>query len=265
LKRFFISMLAFAGALFYVSAQAYTDPSCPGGNYTCVSVNGNFEGGSAASPPSECLSNFRAAYADANVAGSCANEGQGGLIITKAPFMNPAGSNWTYRIEGKCSGAPWLTGSGPMDFASCIGATSNPTAPTITAATVSFTPTLSFGNSSSGIIYSVQEGDYFYDPDSNLVIGTISVYLTSKGTATGAARISLPYPVDTSQPVGGFGNAMSSYGSLVGVTDPSVAPWADGLELLTNSGGTTVYMTNANVSNGTYIRATFWYFAAPTP
>lgn len=53
-----------------------------------------------------------------------------------------------------------------------------------------YTPVLAFGGSSTGITYSTQTG--YYCVIGNLVIYSASLVLTNKGSATGAATISLP-------------------------------------------------------------------------
>jgi len=55
-----------------------------------------------------------------------------------------------------------------------------------------WTPTLSFGGSSTGIVYGIQEGNY--QVLGNLVFYSGSITLSSKGTATGIARVEgLPF------------------------------------------------------------------------
>lgn len=53
-----------------------------------------------------------------------------------------------------------------------------------------YTPVLSFGNASVGITYSTQLGEY--TQIGNLVFLTVQIVLTSKGSSTGNAGISLP-------------------------------------------------------------------------
>jgi len=66
-----------------------------------------------------------------------------------------------------------------------------------------FTPTLTFGGASTGITYSNQEGRY--TKIGNIVYISLDFTLSSKGTATGLARISgLPFTVGTLNTGGGI-------------------------------------------------------------
>lgn len=86
-------------------------------------------------------------------------------------------------VAGGGTGATSLTGV-------VLGnGTSAMTALTYTAPTT-YTPVLSFGGGTTGITYSTQTGNY--QQIGNLVFVAISIVLTSKGSSTGNASITMP-------------------------------------------------------------------------
>jgi len=120
-----------------------------------------------------------------------------------------------------------------------------------------FTPTLQFGGAATGITYGVQLGRY--TKVGRLVTATFAIRLTSKGSSTGNATVSLPFSTDeyalphlNGYPgVAGFG----SIGSL-GFSAGSIG--AAGY--LTNT-TTNAYLTNTSLSNTSDIIMTISYNA----
>ena len=93
-----------------------------------------------------------------------------------------------------------------------------------------YTPTLSFVGGSTGITYNTQEGRYTRVGD--LVFVTGYIILTSKGSSTGAARISVPIGgAATTQPGGGSCPYAANFGTLT-----------SGISLGMNTGATVLVM-----------------------
>lgn len=59
-----------------------------------------------------------------------------------------------------------------------------------TYATTTYTPVLSFGGGSTGIVYTIQNGEY--TQIGNMVIFGFSITTSSKGSSTGVTAVSLP-------------------------------------------------------------------------
>lgn len=113
-----------------------------------------------------------------------------------------------------------------------------------------FTPTLSFGDASTGITYSSQSGAY--TKIGNLVYFELIISLSSKGTATGFAKVeNLPFTGQSS-----FTRPLSwgLYADMVSITVPS--GYVGGTAAaLTQAGATaTANMTHANFTNSSVIR-----------
>jgi hypothetical protein len=124
----------------------------------------------------------------------------------------------------------------------------------------SYTPTLRFGGGSTGITYSSQSGRY--TTIGNVCIYSFDIRLSSKGSSTGAAEISLPVNVgglNGSGAVGQYRN-MTSISSAMSII-PGGAANAGWLSIETAGGGGTA-VTNSNFTNTTIIAGTVTYFVS---
>lgn len=131
--------------------------------------------------------------------------------------------------------------------------------------TGNFTPELQFGGSSTGITYQQQIGRY--TRVGNVVYYSVQLWLTSKGSATGAATIEgLPFASLNAQP-----NDADAISTATGITLPSGANWAYGVIFnnattitLRASGNvsSSTALTDEHFSNNTLIRLSGHYFIA---
>lgn len=118
-----------------------------------------------------------------------------------------------------------------------------------------WTPALSFNTTTTGITYGEQVGYYTITPD-GLVWATASITLTSKGAATGTARISLPFDNRENYHVGG---SVGNFGNMAAGTIPiGMMVYANGsFAQIRDIAGT--YMTQANFENNSTINITVVY------
>jgi len=124
-----------------------------------------------------------------------------------------------------------------------------------------FTPTLTFNGLSSGITYSIQQGEYQEIGDA--VFAQVYIQLSSKGTSTGTASITgLPFTPTTafsSQCAGG--GIVSGAAGLSGYTGQiAVNICQTNAYLLADVAPGETLLTNANFSNTSTIIANFMYF-----
>jgi hypothetical protein len=123
---------------------------------------------------------------------------------------------------------------------------------------VDYTPVLTFGNASVGITYSVQSGNYIRVGD--LVTSVSNLNLTSKGTSTGSARISLPIASKSpshNYPVSVYAINMNS--GIVGGVQGNTEQGSISHTLNKFAGGTSVQLLNTDFTNTSVIRATVSY------
>ena len=131
--------------------------------------------------------------------------------------------------------------------------------------TGTFTPELKFDGASTGITYQQQIGRY--TRVGNVVYYSVQLWLTSKGSATGAATIEgLPFASLNAQP-----NDAEAISTATGITLPSGANWAYGVIFnnattitLRASGNvsSSTALTDEHFSNNTLIRLSGHYFIA---
>jgi len=118
-----------------------------------------------------------------------------------------------------------------------------------------FTPTLSFDNVTTGITYNVQKGRY--TKVGRLVTVFFAIGLTSKGSATGAARISLPFASDE------YGQPnLPGYTGFLGYTNLGTVGFIvgnSGAAGLPFSTSTNAYLTNSNFANDSFLVMTTSY------
>ena len=110
-----------------------------------------------------------------------------------------------------------------------------------------FSPTLSFGGTSTGITYSLQSGSYF--TIGSIVIATIDITLSSAGSATGNAVLNgLPVMVSSAELIGGSVNYSS--GMLL-LSSPTCVPVVGTTSInLYNTGATgSTNLTNSNFTS----------------
>jgi len=129
--------------------------------------------------------------------------------------------------------------------------------------TGTWTPELTFGNSSSGITYSNRKGRY--TRIRNVVYWTMEMQLSSKGTATGTARISgLPFiPLSTAPDV------ILPVGYATRITLPSGGAWVSA-QIFWNSAalvlfasgnvGTNAVITNEHFADSSGLKIQGFYF-----
>lgn len=123
-------------------------------------------------------------------------------------------------------------------------------------------PNLTFGGSSTGITYSVQQATY--QTIANMVFIQLYISLTSKGSAAGAAQISnLPVPEKASYVVDSGGGAVPNASNLAGLTGSPVLNVGNGVINFYqgNATGQTA-ITDANFTNTSLIRGTLFYVKA---
>ena len=119
-----------------------------------------------------------------------------------------------------------------------------------TETTGTWTPALSFGGATTGIAYSTQAGTYKIS--GGVLSFEIVIALTSKGSATGNAEISLPTGLPGSLAIqSGMGNGeFVIYSAMASVSSPIARPVSATSLRLTNQGAAAVAnMTDANFGN----------------
>lgn len=123
---------------------------------------------------------------------------------------------------------------------------------------VAWTPTLSFGGNSVGITYSAQIGTYV--ANGNVLNFTVDLILTSKGSSTGIATISLPF-----LPIGGSISSIQSQNVTFTNTPQALIDIAvNTIGLEQNISGSTVSaLTNSNFSNNSTLFFSGWYEISP--
>lgn len=118
-----------------------------------------------------------------------------------------------------------------------------------------YTPVLAFGGSSTGITYSTQSG--YYCVIGTLVIYTASLVLTSKGSATGAATVSLPAYTS----IGSFPTNVQlqnvTFTGLIFGTVPSSSQLVDLQQCA--SGAAATNLTDTNFANNSIITISGFY------
>jgi hypothetical protein len=127
-------------------------------------------------------------------------------------------------------------------------------------ATGVFTPVLSFGGNSVGIIYSTQEGSYYKIGKTVLLRWRIA--LTNKGTSTGAASIGgLPF---TSSP-----NYCTLSAYVNGVSSTAIGHWQIGVNINSTSmfaqylaAAGTIVASDVDFANISNLWGTGWYESA---
>lgn len=124
-----------------------------------------------------------------------------------------------------------------------------------------FTPVLKFGGASVGITYSIQLGSYV--KMDNFVFGTIHILLTSKGSSTGDASITLPFTQTAVLGCYGSGNVIrhSDLNTLAGPIAGFITTSSAEMKLSINDYSvtptTTAFMTDAKFQDDTLLIINF--------
>lgn len=124
----------------------------------------------------------------------------------------------------------------------------------------SFVPALSFGGSSTGITYSTQVGQYMQL--GYLVVAMFNIVLSSKGSQTGAAAVSLPVVGGGTSRVGG--GLLTTYSMASGVTGTPilyVAPSGSVASLYQQGTGAPAALTNSDFGGSDTIAGIFMYLS----
>lgn len=134
---------------------------------------------------------------------------------------------------------------------------------TYTAA-ATWTPALSFGGGTTGITYTTQLGKYYQI--GSVVFFDIFILLSSKGSSTGSAAITLPSTAANDGHFNAFsvafggsiGNFPTSTTQILGYTQPNQASmiiWAQGSSTLSN-------VSNTFFTNTSQVQAAGFYWTA---
>jgi hypothetical protein len=179
-----------------------------------------------------------------------------GIVInsgTSAPIRFDVGSANVFNVMGTGvtipAGNTYQVGGAQIDT----------TALSDTAANIPFIPTIAFGGASTGITYSRNTGHY--TKVGKIVVFTFNINLSSKGTATGAASITLPLATGTepsqTSPMLGFSNISSGSAIwfLIAGNGQTVAA------IDANTTGGTVQCLDTNFTATTVIEGNFIYQA----
>lgn len=120
-----------------------------------------------------------------------------------------------------------------------------------------FTPVLSFGGASVGITYSTQAG--FYSKINGIIFIGVTLILTSKGSSTGDALISIPElgaAASVLFPCSVVSNNVTISNALKAQIVPNT-----GIRLVNEiSGGSVAVLSNAELANNSTIRLAGFYF-----
>ncbi len=158
---------------------------------------------------------------------------------------------------GAVNGALKANGAGSVSQAACADL-SNATASCSTSFTgvTSYTPAITFGGAGVGVTYSVNQG--FYDQQGSRVCFNAYIVLSSKGSSTGAATISLPVAKAT-----GYKDTFTSFnqqgltftGALQAATASTTA-----VGIYTNTAGTFASLSDTAFANNTDLGLSGCYF-----
>ena len=125
----------------------------------------------------------------------------------------------------------------------------------------SFTPTLSFGNASVGITYSVQWGRYRVT-SGNVVIQA-QINLSSKGSSTGTARLEgLPFIANAARGTAGMGSVVAFYDNMSSLTGWPVVSTNGGetnATLYQNGAAATTPLNDGEFTNTSILQLEFMY------
>ena len=125
-----------------------------------------------------------------------------------------------------------------------------------------FTPTLSFGGGSTGIVYSFQPGNYV--KIGTMVFVRVGVLITNKGSSTGVARINgLPFTIKSLS----YGDATGAcgYGGMTGLTGSLCLVGENNnniIYILQSSATSRSSIDDSVFTNNAYIFGTFCYNVA---
>jgi len=247
-----------------------------GGGTGAVTLTGVLTGNGTNAITASTVTQHGVIVGGASNAVSSTAVGSTGQVLQGNSAADPTYSTATYPSSAtgtgtilRADGTNWsaTTATYPNTTGSNTFLTST-TANTVSTATfiplTSFTPTMAFGGSNTGITYATQFGRYMQIGSAVYFLITIS--LTSKGAQVGNATIE-GLPVATS---GSFGNqnnnAVTQYGNVTLPVGSLTCLFENGNNatngvFYTNSitGGTTV-LTNTNFANNSTVQVQGFYF-----
>lgn len=261
----------------------YTDIENSGGSTTASTTNAtvlNIERSLLKFPISMTASNGSFTYSEINSGGAVGltTATSGTVQLNKCLINSQAASAVSvgastivnlYDVTINSSATNALTGGGTINQSLVIFSNTSATSNVTTLSNMSvgitgtFSPALSFGGSTTGITYTTQAGAYVVI--GKMVFVSVDITLSSKGSQTGNAAISLPFtsannsinimfsgygivssfPSSTTVPISLLGANSSSVG-LYGYGEPS----------------TITQLTNSNFSNTSVWRFSGWYSTA---
>lgn len=127
--------------------------------------------------------------------------------------------------------------------------------------TGTWTPVLSFGGASVGITYTTQTGSYIQDGE--LVHVRIVIVLTSKGSSTGSAQVTLPLTSGSGNPAGAlFATSASGLTGLTTEIHGSIGSSTTAIVLEDWISTGRDLITDANFGNSSNFLLVGWYRAA---
>lgn len=177
-------------------------------------------------------------------------------------FSSIANQRLLANISGGSAAASANTLTGILDniMSSTQGAILNRGASVWAASSeTSYTPLLAFAGLTTGITYSTQAGSYLNI--GYVTVVSVNLILTSKGSATGSATISLPATAGGGNRVGG--GILVNYSNLTSLTTVpwlQIAPGNPNGSLLVAGSGTTTAVTDTNFANNSSLQCIFVYF-----
>lgn len=182
--------------------------------------------------------------------------GQGTSAVS---FAGPnASSNAIFMAQGSSSDPAFTTSGTPYVTAISFNAGTDTLS---TYHTTTYTPVLSFGGASTGITYSAQDGKY--TQIGNVVYCSVHIQLSSKGSSTGLAAITLPVATSAG-PLACF-NANLFSGITLDIPYQTIGGYAQSgfLNLFESGTGLSFSgLTDSMFSNTTDLYVTWFYFAA---
>ena len=228
-------------------ASTPTLPTSAGTSGKVLQSNGtNYVETTATYPATTIANQFLYSSADNTVAGL--SNGTNGQVIIAATSAAPA-----YATLGSTGGSlAYTTGTNSLsiDLASFVQS-------------VNYTPALSFGGASVGITYTTQLGRY--TRLCNVVFFEATIVLSSKGSSTGNAAISIPVNTINAS-VGKFICAMEATATMPASCTFFIGECGtanSGAVSLVGCGASTITnLTDANFGAATTVRVTGWYLAA---
>lgn len=180
------------------------------------------------------------------------NSGTGALSLSTDSSAATVNIGTGSAIKTVTLGSTNSTSSTSINF----GGSSGSTLSTYISST-SFTPALSFGGGTTGITYSTQSG--VWTRVGSLVMVTVRIVLTNKGSSTGTAAISMGGAGLPSLSVSGGATNATYRISGITFTGEVQGYYSGQLNIEQNNAGTITALSNTNFSNTSDIMASITY------